>query len=151
MVFLITVKCHEGEKCLSPSWADAQTSVDMKGKQRPICTWAQVMWGPTLLILFKQTTRLCSGVSGFHSYFPFKKPTLLTLELMTHVTILHSLAATESWDTPSQFSEREGAREPGPRGATFLQLSCWGSCGPVPGWGICCHNLHNKHLPSKAA
>lgn len=35
LVFLITGKYHGGEKCLSPSWADAQTSVDMKGKQRP--------------------------------------------------------------------------------------------------------------------
>lgn len=45
LVFLITVKCHGGEKCLSPSWADAQTSVDLKGKQRPIYLYMYVGCG----------------------------------------------------------------------------------------------------------
>lgn len=89
----------------------------------------------------------------FHSYFPFKKPTLAffffpSLELMTHGTILHSLAATESRDTPSQFSRRKSQ---GPGAPQFLQWSCWGSCLPEPQRGMCCHNPSNKHLPSNSA
>lgn len=66
---------------------------------------------------------------------------------MTNATILHSLAATESWDTPSQFSRRKSQ---GPGASQFLQWSFWVSCHPEPQWGICCHNLHNKHVPSNA-
>lgn len=85
--------------------------------------------------LFKQTAALPSRGSGFIHSFHLKKKKKISiffpsLELMTHVTILHSLAAPECWDTPIQFSRQErqgpGLRDfchKAPGAAPFQSLS----------------------------
>lgn len=62
------------------------------------------------------------GFLGFFSFFFF-----FGLQLMTNMTIPHSLTATESWDSPNQFSRRRGR---GPGAATFLQWSFRGCRHP---------------------
>ena len=94
---------------------------------------------------------LWSRVSGFIHSFHLKKTTL--------AGFFFQFGANDWCDNTSFTHCRRKLghpkpifqeREPRPGAPQQLQWSPWGSCLPDPQSGICCHNLHNKHLPSNA-